>query len=433
MTTDEQQPSRFPTQLSRAVDRTSDPQTPGAPSILDDRYELRERIGHGGMGTVFRAWDSRLKREVAIKQLHPAFSTTPPLREMFQREAELMANLRHPNVVVVHDTGGWDTQPYLVMPFHEGLDLERWAGTQEGPPLSIDVVMLILGQVFDGVSAMHHAGVIHGDIKPRNILVSDPLEVILVDLGLARTMSTRVDPKNLSGTPGYLAPELIRRDEPNPRLASKLDVYSLGVTAYWLLTGQTPWGTGGAMDLILRQVEGDPPPPSTLVAGLPPGFDAPIVRALDTDPSRRPSVEHLRDALMRAAAQSKPRTSPFILIVDDDLDALMFEESVVQATVEDAEVVGVRTAEEALSLIEQRPPDLVITDLQMPGLNGVEFTATLRGQPSTASIPVIVVTGVGGAAEWQVLRGFGVECLVVKPLNPRMLGDAIRSVLDPEA
>lgn len=382
------------------------------------------------MGVVHRAHDYRLKRQVAIKQLYPRTAANPAIREMFQREAETMARVRHPNVVAVYDSGIWRGQPYLVMPFHDSPNLEGWAEQRGGPPMPLGVIVGIIGQACAGIMAMHEIGLVHGDLKPRNILVSDALEVVLVDLGLSRPIAARHDPSLFSGTPGYVAPEIIRREPIDPAFAHALDVYSLGVTSYWLLTGQTPWGRGGSLELFLRQVEDDIVPPSELRPDLPSSFDAPIQRALEHRPSHRPTAAAFRDQLLRAAYE-RQRSTPFIVVVDDDPNSLLLQTEIARATVAHAEVVGVRDPRAALSIIDNRPTDLVITDLMMPRFNGIELAAVLRGSASTASIPIIVVTGVGGADEWTLLHTIGVECLLIKPLRPAVLGDAIRRALPP--
>lgn len=382
------------------------------------------------MGHVFLAHDARLKRPVAVKLLRTQAASDPSQRAMFWREAELMANLRHPNVVAVHDTGEWQTRPFLVMPFHEGADLDKWAEERGGPPLAVDMAMGILGQVFEGIGAMHQAGVIHGDIKPANILVSEAMEAVVVDLGLSRRVEAPEDTQPLTGTPGFVAPELIRREAIDPTQASKVDVYALGVTTYWLLTGRSPWGEGTAVDVLTRQAEGSLVVPSQVGPELPVTVDEPILSAVALAPHVRPEVDEFHDQL-RAGLRANRRHQPFVLLVDDDPEILLLEEEIVRKALGSAEVVGMLDPRAALSLVAHRSPDLVVTDLQMPSINGVELTATLRGNPRSASIPIIVVTGVGGAQDWPLLRSLGATCMLVKPIEPPMLADAIQRALPP--
>lgn len=395
--------------------------------ILDDRYRLIERIGHSDVGQLFLAHDPRLRRKVVIKQLHTGTAAGRSLRPKFRGAAELMASLQHPNVVTVHDAGGWETQPYLVMPLCEGTRLDHWATRHDGPNQPLEVILGILDQACAGVSAMHEVGLIHGNIKPSRILLSDALEVVLVDLAMCHCMKALQAVHDPAKTLGFEAPELIRRDDIGPLMAPKLDVYSLGVIAYWMLTGQSPWGKD--TDTLVRQLDPDITPPSQARPDLPGPFDRPILQALHSDPVQRPSIDEFREGLSSAMQESSQQSPPFIVVVDDDQVSLMLAEEAARAAVDNAEVVGVPDPQSALAIIGIRRPDLVVTDLNMPQLNGIEFTAALRGNSSTESVPVIVVTGVGGADDWKLLHALGAEHLMIKPIRPMMLRDAIRRLL----
>ncbi len=402
--------------------------------VVDDKYRLEGKLGEGGMGVVFRAADLRLKRDVAIKFLHPRVADDPRRSRMFLREAESMAKLRHPNVVEIYDVGRMGQCPFLVMPYLPGANVDEWSERHEGPPLSADVVVGIVGQASAGLQAIHQQGLIHGDVKPSNILVSDSFEVMVTDLGLARAINEGTSTLTPPGTPGFLAPELIAREPVQPQLAHKADVYALGVTAYWLLTGEMPIEVSGdeVYAVLVSQLEDPIPPPSERHPPLGTAFDAPLAAALDRDPRRRPDAVELRDTLFAARDRSlEPDDghAPFVVLLDDDSSVLTALEAVVRATLRDPEIVAVKDPLAALSVIESRPPALVITDLQMPQLSGVEFVAALRESPSTKEVPVIVLTGVGGARDWQLLNQMGVHQFLVKPVATNMLKHVIRSAL----
>ena len=397
---------------------------PAMAQTIGGRYALQSTVGGGGMGLVFLATDTYLKREVAIKILHPRLSDDPLLRRMFMREAETMAELRHPNVMDVYDLGHVDGVPYFVMPYWTGTDLNQWCTAHGGPPIAPDLAVAILAEVCAGLSAMHAKSLIHGDIKPENILVSDEFEVALADLGLAYRISDRDCRLPRGGTPGYASPEW---HDPTPApasLAPRADVYSLGVTAYWLLTGRVPTDPAPAPDTPI-------PAPSRLRPGLPTVYDAPVLSALRPDPRDRPDLWVFGKAML-TARDDRPATrptSPFVVLVDDDPMMLMFVEEVVRHALGYAEIVSLQDPQTALSIIRNRTPDLVITDLHMPKLDGIELTASLRRRAQTRELPIIVLTGVGGAAEWQKLHELGATRILLKPVDPDSLYDVVRRML----
>lgn len=398
--------------------------------LVDGKYLLGPELGEGGMASVFLAEDVRLRREVAIKIARPRVANDPSSRTMFMREAESMATLRHPNVVEIYDVGQTESCPYLVMPYRRGADLETWCERQGGPPVPMDVAIGILGQACAGVAALHAAGLVHRDIKPQNILVLGTFEVVVADLGLTHVVGRERRPGGLFGTPGFMAPELLREGPLVDGLAHKADVYAMGVTAYWLLTGRFPTSID-LMELFGNGVQSIVAP-SEVRPDLPISFDAPVLDALEPDPELRVDIVELRAALFQARDtlhSSRRRRSPFIVVVDDDPQALLFIESVLRVALDGPEIAALTDPAAALGVIESRPPDLVITDLQMPQINGIELTAILRGFANTRDVPVIVLTGVGGAAEWHLLRELGVVRFLVKPIDPDTLHDVIRRVM----
>lgn len=398
--------------------------------VIDGRYSIRSKLGAGGMATVFLAQDNRLKRNVAVKVAHPELAEDPVLRERFLREAELMAKLRHPNVLEVYDVGTYREHPYLVMPYLQGNDLEEWCMRRGDAPLEVDVAIAIMDQLLTGLSAMHALGLVHRDVKPRNILVSAEAKVTLGDLGLSHFTDENERVVEPSGTPGFLAPEILVHGNVSTELVSMADVYAAGVTAYWLLTGTRPTTSNLARLIVDYPSRIDPP--SERHHGLPTAFDQPILAALREDPAHRPTAVGFRESLLHAhaAVQRQAAAKPcFVVVIDDDPAALIFVEEVVREALPGAEVVILRDPRMAFPIIESRPPALVITDLDMPYLNGIELTASIRGSERTRDVPVIVFSGVGGAAEWQLLNQIGATRFLVKPVDPDTLYDMVRRVI----
>ncbi len=402
-------------------------------AVLDDKYRLRREVGAGGMGVVYRAYDERLERDVAIKIVHPQLSEDTSFCTQLIDEARHMAQLRHPNVMEIYDVGEFAGRPYLVMPYVAGMDLRMWARQGNRLPASPATAVGIMGQVCSGVAAMHEIGIGHYDIKPTNILVSSSLEVMLADLGVAQRFMAREPSEYVSGTIGFLAPEFLRQQKIPGELVHKADIYALGVTAYWLLVGGTPWGDRTLSEIAHRQLEGDFKRPSAACPELSDRFDAPILAAMDLDPGSRPEANELREALFKArdtCAKANANQELFIVILDDDFYALDMVKTIVKGACPGAEVVTTANPRSALSLIESRPPDLIICDLDMPGINGVEVAASIRGFPSTEDVPIVMITGVGGAEDWALLRNIGVNEFLLKPIVAETLDHVITRRLD---
>jgi len=398
--------------------------------VVDGKYSIRHKLGAGGMATVFLATDLRLKRDVALKIAHPELAEEAESCARFLREAELMAKLRHPNVLEIYDVGTWRDFPYLVMPYLQGNDLETWCQVRGEPPLDVDVAIGIMDQVLTGLAAMHALGLVHRDVKPRNILVSDDVRVTLGDLGLSHFAHEGDRLAEPSGTPGYLAPEILVHGNARSELASMADVYAAGITAYWLLTGTRP--TTNNIARLIADYPAELEPPSERNLALSTVFDASILAAMHEDPAQRPTAAAFREALLHAHGVVRRRAatkSHFVVVVDDDPQALIFVEEVVREALPGAEVVILRDPRVAFPIIESRPPALVITDLDMPYLNGIELTAAIRGSARTREVPIVVFSGVGGAAEWQLLSQIGATRFLVKPVDPDTLFDVVRRVV----
>jgi tetratricopeptide (TPR) repeat protein len=256
------------------------------------RYEILGEIRRGGMGVVYRAWDPQLGREVALKVLLEEGGATPEARERFLREAQLAANLHHPNIVPVYDTGECMGQLYLAMLLIEGTTLDQAKLDLRGN----------LAAVRDAARALDYAhaqGVVHRDVKPSNLMVDRQGHVYVTDFGLARR--TDVSAKlTLSGvilgTPTYMPPEQARGQEATPRS----DVYSLGATLYELVSGAAPFTGSDALSVVQGVILQDPVPPRGKNPSLPSVIETIILKAMEKEPERRYSTAGaLADDLQR--------------------------------------------------------------------------------------------------------------------------------------
>jgi eukaryotic-like serine/threonine-protein kinase len=254
--------------------------------VLDGRYLVKSRMARGGMATVYEAVDSRLDRTVALKVMHPGLAEDEQFVSRFIREAKSAARLSHPNVVAVYDQGADGGHVFLAMEHVQGRtlrDLLREAG-RLNPRQALDVLEPMLA----ALGAAHQAGIVHRDVKPENVLLSDDGRVKVADFGLARAVANATSHTTsgiLMGTVGYLSPEQVERGVADPRS----DVYAAGILLFEMLTGEKPYDGETALQIAYRHVHDDVPPPSQLVPGLPAELDALVLRATSRDPDKRPA------------------------------------------------------------------------------------------------------------------------------------------------
>ena len=247
-------------------------------------YRLDALLGRGGMGVVYRAYDPRLKRNVALKLIAPELSGDARFRERFLAETELAASLEHPNVVPIHEAGEVDEQLYLAMRYVEGGELKTLLH-KEGQ-LEPGRAVAICGQVAAALDAAHERGLVHRDVKPSNVLLDENEHVYLADFGLSRRLADRGVPgeEGLSvGTPAYVSPEQIEGGEVDGRA----DVYALGCLLYECLTGQAPFLRASELAVLWAHMQEPPPTPSEHKPDLPGEIDAVIATAMAKNPDDR--------------------------------------------------------------------------------------------------------------------------------------------------
>jgi serine/threonine-protein kinase len=309
--------------------------------VLDGRYAVQARLAQGGMATVYQAFDNRLDRLVALKVIDPELARHPAYVERFIREAKAAARLSHPNIVAVYDQsalpgGGQPPLAYLAMELVLGLTLRQMLGRRGR--LSPREALEILDAVLAGLAAAHHAGIVHRDVKPENVLLSEEAlrhhrsyaaAVKVADFGLARSatgqngagLSSSFDGLRapgdgagrgaaqrgggLIGTVSYLAPELVEHGACDTRS----DVYSAGIVLFELLTGRKPFTGGTPLEIARRHVTDRVPAPSLLRPGLDPALDALVAAACARDPRERPADAAAFRARLRAVYANLPDTA----------------------------------------------------------------------------------------------------------------------------
>ncbi|MDP2471368.1 MAG: protein kinase [Candidatus Palauibacterales bacterium] len=271
-------------------------------SALAGRYSVESEIGRGGMATVLVAEDLRHKRQVAIKVLHPelAASVGP---DRFQREIETVAGLTHPHILPLHDSGEADGLLYYVMPYVKGESLRQRLEREKQLP--VDEAIRIAREVAGALDHAHREGIVHRDVKPANILLSDG-RALLADFGVAR-MATTANGEKITvtgmavGTPAYMSPEQAAGEEADERS----DIYSLGCVLYELLTGEPPFSGINPRAVMVKRLTRRPTDVSTLRTSVPIGISRAVARALEKTPMDRfPTAGLFAEALETAPSES---------------------------------------------------------------------------------------------------------------------------------
>ncbi|MGQ0774287.1 MAG: Stk1 family PASTA domain-containing Ser/Thr kinase [Pseudonocardiales bacterium] len=278
------------------------------PRLLSERYELGETLGYGGMSEVHRARDIRLGRDVAIKVLRADLARDPQFQHRFRKEAQNAAALNHPAIVAVYDTGEAESDygplPYIVMEFVDGRTLRDIVKT-EGPMDELHA-METMADVCAALDFSHRGGIIHRDVKPANIMITNSGAVKVMDFGIARALA---DGQGLTqtaaviGTAQYLSPEQARGEPVDARS----DVYAAGCVLYELITGQPPFTGDSPVAVAYQHVREDPTPPSHQHPGISAAMDAVVLRAMSKNPANRyQSAAEMRTDLVRALAGQRP-------------------------------------------------------------------------------------------------------------------------------
>jgi eukaryotic-like serine/threonine-protein kinase len=271
-----------------------------APGTRIGPYEITGELGAGGMGEVYRARDQRLGRDVALKVLPDTYSTDPDRLARFQREAQVLASLKHPNIGAIY---GLEAGPAEAGAHSQALVLELIEGETLADriaqgPLPVREALPIALQIADALEAAHEQGIIHRDLKPANVRITPDGIVKVLDFGLAKRGTEKTaefDEQGnpvargglFAGTPAFAAPELLAGDE---RLDGRADLYSLGCVAFWLLTGRPLFQSGGVMAMVLKHLREPPEHPSRIAKqGVPPALEALILQCLEKAPEARPA------------------------------------------------------------------------------------------------------------------------------------------------
>lgn len=252
-------------------------------AVLDRRYRIDAPIARGGMSMVFRGVDTRLGRPVAIKVMDPKFAGDPQFLSRFEFEARAVAGLKHSSLVEVYDQGVDGEYPFLVMELVQGGTLRELL--RERGPMPPHAVRAVAEPVLAAIGVAHAAGLVHRDVKPENVLISDGGDVKIADFGLVRAVAAAntTSASVILGTAAYLSPEQVTSGSADARS----DVYAFGILIFELLTGKVPFTGDNSLSVAYQRVENDVPSPSEFIAGVPPEFDRLVARATAREPAHR--------------------------------------------------------------------------------------------------------------------------------------------------
>jgi TolB-like protein len=255
-------------------------------------YEILSPLGAGGMGEVYRARDTRLDREVALKVIHPQLAADADRLARFEQEAKAAARLDHPNILVVHDVGTHEGSPYIVSELLEGESLRELLGSPLPPRKAVDFAL----QVAHGLSAAHEKGIVHRDLKPENVFVRKDGRIKILDFGVAKltqpssgaldtkeATAAATEPGVVLGTVGYMSPEQVQ----GRPLDARSDIFSLGVVLYEMLSGKRPFHRGTAPEILTAILREEPPDLAEANRNIPPELERIVRHCLEKEPDRR--------------------------------------------------------------------------------------------------------------------------------------------------
>jgi serine/threonine protein kinase len=440
------------------------PRWPGSLSLSDraqtvGHYRIIERLGSGGMGEVYLADDSKLRRKVALKILRPQ-DDGPERRQRYEREGRALASLNHPNIVTLYSLEEWRGTQFITMEWVDGRTL-REVLNSSGPLPLVDLIDIAV-QTADGLAEAHARRLVHRDLKPQNIMVTARGLVKILDFGLVKNGSfmkvddqlsrderpvamhdvedaiqseTRLAERTLEGalvgTVAYMSPEQILGKE----LDSRSDLFSLGAVLYELATARQPFRGGSLVSILAQILESEPTPLSELRPELPGQLDRIIRRCLQKEKSRRYSDARSL-ALDLMALQQDPegheQPGPAVAGVSARLLLVEDEPSLARGLADNFRDEGfnVRTVangDEAMPALADFRPDLLVLDIMLPGRSGLDILRDLRARGD--NLPVLILTSKGDLTDRVVGLELGADDYLAKPFAARELLARVRALL----
>jgi serine/threonine-protein kinase len=400
-----------------------------AGEIVSDTYEVRKMLGTGGMGEVYEAHDRVLNRRVALKVVRPGIAG-----DYLLREGRALAAIHHPGIVAVHTMGMHRGVPFLVMERVHGLSLDRMLDERRsrGEHFGVAEALELTVAIADALNVVHQAGLAHRDVKPGNVMLAPGGRVVLMDFGLVLLDADRAGHRSVAGSLHYMAPEALSGDVAEGA-ANLGDVYALGVLAYELLVGITPFEEGTeALEVYKAKIKLPLPRVRAARPDVPKALDDLIDKLMSPEPHDRPEgaeaalwqLRSMRD-LLRHGGEGRPFS---VLVVDDDEDVREALTLYVRAAAPRAQIESTSDGRQAVQSVRKRVPDLLLLDLDLPDINGIEVCMLLRGMELGDSCNIVSVSGRATRADVELLQQLGVRSLVKGPNLMKELVDLVKGM-----
>jgi serine/threonine protein kinase len=384
------------------------------------KYEIVSELGRGGMGVVFKAWEESLQRFVAIKMLGDQLTNDENLVARFLREARAVADLNHPNIVQVFSVDKHEGRPYFAMEFVEGESLTELIRTSN--KIEPSRALTLLKEVANGMSAAHDKGVVHRDIKPDNIMLTPAHRVVLMDFGLVLPEFDVNGQQRVAGSPPYMAPEALLNTAA-PGSGHLVDIFGLGVVAYELLAGVRPYAGMTIREVVASHERGQPTPLAEVREDCPPTLCQVVHEMLSSNPQLRVQSAEGAAWQLRGALGAQPqgertpandRKPLSVLIVDDDVDLAKILSFYVRQILGKVDVRVAHDGEHAIAEVKRDEPDVMLLDLHMPRMNGVEVCMQMKGEGLGESCSIISVSAGAQETDVQLLHQLGIHHFLEK-------------------
>lgn len=377
-------------------------------TIVAETYELTGVLGLGGMGVVYDAIDATLQRRVAIKLARSGIEA-----QALRKEGHALAAIRHPGIPLVHAAGRHESSSFLVLEALNGVTLaERIAEAGVKGPLAIEEVVAIVRGVADALSAVHAAGIIHRDVKSSNVMLSGS-RVVLFDFGVMLPEVEVARNKLVAGTAYTMAPEQISNTV-RPGEGSRVDLYALGVLAFEALTLRPPYGGEDADGIMASHLLAKVPDPRELRPDTPAPLAELVIELMAKEPRARPESAEVVVWKLDEIRASMAAKSWRVAIVDDDPAVGTALRRSLESAFPRLGVDVYVDPVDALTAITKSPPSLVLADLNMPRMNGIELAMRILDMPTSTRPTVVAISSEATASDELVLRSLHVDTLVPK-------------------